>query len=87
MSSIIWRGDTFHGISVDGRGVFTGEYARTYVGQHKDGYACGLGVLTWPNGSKSYAEHGPDGKYDGWYLGRDVDGITGYYLCECGKEK
>ena len=42
MSSIIRRGDTYHGISVDGRGVFTDEYGTTYAGQHKDGYACGL---------------------------------------------
>ena len=46
MSSIIREGDTFHGISVFGRGVFTDEDGRTYAGQHSDGYACGLGVLT-----------------------------------------
>ena len=82
MSSIIQNGDTFHGISVDGRGVFTNdEYGgRTYAGQHRGGYACGLGVLTWSiNGSKVYAEHGRDGKYDGRRLYRNAD-ETWYYL-------
>jgi hypothetical protein len=62
MSSIIKDGDTYYGISVFGRGVFTDEEdGETYAGQCKDGYACGLGVLTWSNGLKVYAEHGPDG--------------------------
>ena len=67
MSSIIRDGHTFHGISVFGRGVFTNdEDGRwTYAGQCKDGYACGLGVTTRSDGDKSYAEHGPDGQYDG----------------------
>ena len=48
MSSIIKIGHTYHGISVFGRGVFTEEDGRwTYAGQHRDGYACGLGVLTY----------------------------------------
>ena len=58
MSSIIRDGDTFHGISVFGRGVFTDDKwgGRTYAGQCKDGHACGLGVATWSfNGSKDYA--------------------------------
>ncbi len=86
MSSIIREGNTFHGISVDGRGVFTNdEYGRvTYAGQHRDGYACGLGVLTNANGSKTYAEHGPDGKFDGRNLGR-YDGANFYGLFERGK--
>jgi hypothetical protein len=87
MSSIIRRGDTYHGISVDGRGVFTDEYGTTYAGQHKDGYACGLGVLTFPDGSKDYAEHGPDGQPDGRNLDRSVVGYTGYFLCERGEVK
>ncbi len=79
MSSIIRTRQTYHGVSVvglcTGRGVFTNEifndeYGMTYAGQCKDGYACGLGVLTWSSGSKVYAEHGPDGKYDGRYLER-----------------
>ena len=66
MSSIIEDGDTYHGISVFGRGVFAhDEYGRIYSGQCKDGYACGLGVTTRSDGDKSYAEHGPDGQYDG----------------------
>jgi hypothetical protein len=77
MSSIIWKAKTFHGIGVFGRGVFTheDEYGgRTYAGQVRDGYACGLGMtMTTRNngdGEKDYAEYGPDGKCDGRYLGR-----------------
>jgi hypothetical protein len=89
MSSIIMRGDTldtFHGISVFGRGVFTNEYGVTYAGQCRDGYACGLGVVTWSDGRKDYAEHGPDGQCDGRYLFRDADGDTDYSLFERGEE-
>ena len=76
MSSIIRYGDTFHGISVFGRGVFTNDTdgRRTYAGQCKDGHACGLGVVTLPDGDKEYAEHGPDGKCDGRCLRRWADG-------------
>ena len=90
MSSIIWNGDTFHGISVFGRGVFAGnvlEKVGTYAGQHRDGYACGLAVATYSNGSKEYAEHGPDGKYDGRYLIRSADGLAYYCMYERGKRK
>jgi hypothetical protein len=87
MSSIINNGDTFHGTGVFGRGVFThDEDGRTwtFAGQYKDGYACGLGVLTSPDGDKVYAEHGPDGKCDGRRLERYVHGLTWYYLVERG---
>ena len=84
------KGEIFHGISVLGCGVFTSEYgALTYAGQHKDGYACGLGVtITSDHTSsygknKEYAEYGPDGKYDG----RCVDPYSGYSLYERGKPK
>ena len=88
MSSIILRGDTFHGISVFGRGVVTNdESGMTYAGQCRDGYACGLGVLTYSSGSKEYAEHGPDGHFDGRYLDRDADGHNYYGLYERGKSK
>jgi hypothetical protein len=90
MSSIILRGDTYHGISVFGRGVFTNDKVggRTYAGQCKDGHACGLGVATWSyNGSKVYAEHGPDGQCDGRYLGRYAYGDTDYGLFDRGKAK
>jgi hypothetical protein len=88
MSSIIRDGDTFHGISVFGRGVFTSDKygRRTYAGQHRDGHACGLGVLTYSGGSKGYAEHGPDGQFDGRNLRRFAYG-TFYYLFERGEEK
>ena len=91
MASIIRYGDTFHGIGVFGRGVFTGKdlfgNAVTYAGQCQDGYACGPGVTTNSNGDKEYAEHGPDGKNDGWYLARYADGDTSYGLYERGERK
>ncbi len=88
MSSIIRDGDTYHGIGVDGRGAFTnGQYGYTYAGQCSDGHACGLGVATWPDGDKVYAEHGPDGQYDGRCLRRWTDGTTVHSLFERGKAK
>jgi hypothetical protein len=87
MSSIIRHGDTYHGISVGSRGVLTNTYGSTYAGQCRDGYACGLGVLTTSNGSKQYAEHGPDGQYDGRYLWHSAYGDTYYWLYERGKRK
>jgi hypothetical protein len=88
MSSIIRFGDTYHGISVFGRGVLTNdEHGDTYAGQCKDGYACGLGVATLSNGSKVYAEHGPDGQCDGRYLYRYADVHTSYFLWERGERK
>jgi hypothetical protein len=89
MSSIIRLRDTFHGISVFGCGVFTSDKygRRTYAGQCKDGYACGLGVTTYSDGSREYAEHGPDGQCDGRHLLRWTDGRTGYCLYERRKLK
>jgi hypothetical protein len=90
MSSIIREGDTFHGISVFGRGVFTDEedgIKSTYAGQCRDGYACGLAVLTWSDGEKVYAEHGPGGQCDGRYLDRISHGRTYYRMYERGKLK
>ncbi len=89
MSSIIRDGDTYHGISVFGRGVFTDDKDGrwSYAGQHRDGYACGLGVLTLSDGSKVYAEYGPDGQYDGRWLVRNADGDTSYSLFERGEQK
>ena len=90
MSSIIRAGDNFHGISVFGRGVFTHDdkHGRlTYAGQHRGGYACGLGVLTWSNGNKEYTEHGPDGNYDGRNLLCCTSGLTYYRLYERGRSK
>ncbi len=87
MSSIIRLGDTFHGISVFGRGVFTNKKLlgrQTYAGQCRDGYACGLGVLTHSNGDKVYAEHGPDGQCDGRCLERYASGDTVHRLYERG---
>ena len=82
MSSIIKNGATFHGVCVCGRGVFTNdEYQygrRTYVGQIRDGHACGLGVTTYDNGTKEFAEHGPDGEEHGRILTRYAGGTTGY---------
>ncbi len=99
MSSIIMRGDiatihsmglfdALHGISVFGRGVFKDKHGdNTYAGQHKDGFACGLAVLTRYDGPKVYAELGPDGSYDGRYVSRGVDVYASYGLYERGKEK
>jgi hypothetical protein len=97
MSSIIMRGgtihgwvffDDLHGISVFGRGVFKDKHGfNTYAGQHKDGFACGLAVLTRYDGPKVYAELGPDGSYDGRYVSRGVDVYASYGLYERGKEK
>jgi hypothetical protein len=87
MSSIIRTGDTYQGISVDCRGVFNSKYGWTYAGQCKDGYACGLGVATWSHGNKTYAEHGPDGQFDGRCLQRWTNGDTWYRLLERGKVK
>ncbi len=86
------RGETFHGISVFGRGVLTndeygGRTYRTYAGQHRDGYACGLGVVTHSGGSKEYAECGPDGQRDGRYLVHWAHGDTWYRLYERGESK
>jgi hypothetical protein len=67
--------------------VFTSDkYGWTYAGQCKDGYACGLGVLTW-SGGKVYAEYGPDGEYDGRRLERFAKGDTEYYLFERGGKR
>jgi hypothetical protein len=88
MSSIVREGDTYDGIGVDGRGVFTNDVLGwTYAGQHRDGYACGLAVATDSHRYKGYAEHGPDGKCDGRNLGRWADGRTEYSLFERGKVK
>jgi hypothetical protein len=88
MSSIIKDGDTYHGISVFGRGVFTDDKDGrwSYAGQHRDGHACGLGVLTWSHGHKVYAEHGPNGRCDGRCLGRDAHGYTSYRLFGRGEQ-
>ena len=89
MFSIIRDGDTFHGISVFGRGVFTNNRNGivTYAGQHRDGYACGLAVATRSSGTKEYAEHGPDGQLDGRNVDRHASGSTDYRLYERGKDK
>jgi hypothetical protein len=89
MPSIIRLRDTFHGISIAGRGVFTDNLngSVTYAGQYKDGHACGLGVATYSDGYKVYAEHGPDGECDGRWFGRSVNGDTVYVLFERGKCK
>ena len=88
MSSIIWLRETFHGISVAGRGMFTNDEfgRRTYAGQCRDGHACGLGVATRSDGSKVYAEHGPDGQCEGRWLRRFAHGDTYYRLFERGKQ-
>ncbi len=59
----------------------------TYAGQCRDGHACGLGVVTWSDGDKEYAEYGPNGQCDGRYLFRWAHGGTYYDLFEHGESK
>ena len=88
MLSIIRDGETYHGIGFVGRGVFDDTYGGiTYAGQHRDGYACGLGVATQSDGTKEYAEHGPDGQCHGRFLFHWANGKTGYCIFERGKSK
>ena len=85
--SIVRNGYTFRGTGVVDRGLFTDRSGETYAGQIKDGFACGLGV-TACSGSIIYAEHGPDGKFDGRYLDKSTSGMfTGYIVFERGVRK
>jgi hypothetical protein len=85
--SIVRNGYTFRGTGVVDRGLFTDRSGETYAGQIKDGFACGLGV-TACSGSIIYAEHGPDGKFDGRYLDKSTSGMfTGYVVFERGVRK
>ena len=75
---------TFHGTAVHGRGVFLteGPYAHRlrFAGQCRDRHACGLGVLTWSNGTKEYAELGSDGYCNGRLLNRSRTRSTKYCM-------
>ncbi len=75
-------------MSVLGRGVFTDMKGRRYTGQCKGGYACGLGVLTGRDGTRSYSEYGANWKFDGRSLARNAvnDVNTSYFLVR-GEEK
>ena len=85
--SIVRNGYTFRGTGVVDRGVFTDRSGETYAGHIKDGFACGLGV-TACSGSIIYAEHGPDGKFDGRYVDQSTSGMfTGYVVFERGVRK
>ena len=75
---IIREGCTFQGISVLGRGVFTDMDGKTYAGQFRGGYACGLGVLTGRDGTRNYSEHGRDGWCQRSLARRN--GSTSYFL-------
>ncbi len=44
-------------------------------------------MTTWSIGTKSYAEHGPDGQYDGRNLFRLANGSTRYRMYERGQQK
>jgi hypothetical protein len=84
--SIVRNGYTFRGTVVVDRGVFTDRSGETYAGHIKDGFACGLGV-TACSGSIIYAEHGPDGKFDGRYVDQSTGGMfTGYVVFERGED-
>jgi hypothetical protein len=84
--SIVCGGGAFHGTSVSGYGVFVYDGFITYAGQHRGGFACGLGVATWSQ-SQIYGEHDPDGNYHGRYVDHWNDGGTGYWLYERGEPK
>jgi hypothetical protein len=85
--SIVRNGYTFRGTVVVDRGVFTDRSGETYAGHIKDGFSCGLGV-TACSGSIIYAEHGPDGKFDGRYVDQSTGGMfTGYVVFERGARK
>jgi hypothetical protein len=85
--SIVRNGYTFRGTVVVDRGVFTYRSGETYAGSIKDGFACGLGV-TACSGSIIYADHGPDGKFDGRYVDQSTSGMfTGYVVFERGVRK
>ena len=75
---------TFHGTAVHGRGVFLteGPYAHRlrFAGQCRDRHACGLGVLTWSNGTKEYAELGSDGYCNRRLLNRSRTRSTKYCM-------
>ncbi len=52
------------------------------------GYSSSIRTLrSGPNRYKAYAEHGPDGQFDGRYLLRYADGGTRYFLYERGALK
>jgi hypothetical protein len=79
---------TTHGVTVEGRGVFRlhAPHARLcYVGQCRDGRACGLGVFT-TQGRTEYAGHGPDGHFDGPHLTVSDSGTREFRMFREGKE-
>ena len=83
MSSIIRNRDTYHGISLDGRGVFKATIGRTFAGQCKGGYACGLGVVTYSDGT-TWSGQFAYGRWDGHRETHWADGDVDYDLCERG---
>ena len=93
MTSIPHDRDTFHGFSVNGRGVFlceegvTRHCVRVYAGQNPSHFANALGVLTIPDGyGKIYAELDCDGKYHGWNI-RESKSRRRYALYDRGNMK
>ena len=93
MTSIPHDRDTFHGFSVNGRGVFlceegvTRHCVRVYAGQNPSHFANALGVLTIPDGyGKIYAELDCDGKYHGWNI-REYKSRRRYALYDRGNMK
>ena len=86
----------FHGTIVHGRGVFhtTAPYAQCsrhrFSGQCRDGHACGLGVLTSHINTEyaghEYAEHGPDGHFDGPHLALSAWGTRDFRVFRHGEE-
>ena len=60
--------------------MFTYEDGSTYSGQHTDSHVCGLGVASWSDEDKEYAEYSPDGGRDGHHMFRKVAGTTDYFM-------
>ena len=82
----------FRGNGDRGLGVFTDEHGNSYAGQHKDGYACGLAVLSGYPGrtkvsTKEYAEFGPNGQVEGRCMYQLANGGLVWCMIERGESK
>ena len=82
---------TLQGVSVRGRGVFRPAapdphrpaLCYHYIGQCQNGHACGLGVVA-SQGNTEYADHGPDGRFDGRHLFRYTIGTSRFSIFDRG---
>ncbi len=86
MTEIKFRGCTYGGTAEGDHGVFTDSDGRVFAGQIAGDYAC-VGVVTWPDGSTSFAECDADGEEHGRVLDCYADGDTVYSRFEHGSAK